>query len=276
MTRGDVVRPATAPALRGALERAAQAAQGQRVLVVTNKPGAAPSGAVFESARTPTGWAAFAPTPTPDDPLLPALAKLADAAAGEFAAGGKLDAPTLRALAVFAVAVVVVGDAETKIPDVGERDPALGVAPEVPGLRVRKAQPVMMFLAEEKAIDPSDAVGFARALRGGDADFLDFEDHAPWGEDVTVNAAADAEYLLPSTAFGARVTIDDAPAAFRASRVPMIVVKVPAGRHRVSVRYGDDAVGRQWIPIAAALVAVLSFVALWLGLRPHPSTDGDA
>jgi hypothetical protein len=276
MTRGDVVRPATIPSLRGALERAAQAAQGQRVLVVTNKPGAAPSGAVFESSRAPTGWAAFAPTPEPNDPLVPALAKLADAAAADFAAGGKLEAPTVRALAVFGVAVVVVGADDPRIPDVGERDPALGAAPEVPGLRVRKAQPVMMFLAEQAAIDPSDAVGFARALRGGDADFLEFEDHAPWGEDVTINASADAEYLLPSTAAGARVTIDGAPATFRAARVPVIVVKIPAGRHRVSVRYGDDAVGRQWIPIAAALVAVLSFVALWLGLRPHPSTDVDA
>jgi hypothetical protein len=169
-----------------------------------------------------------------------------------------------------------VGDTDPTIPEVGERDPALGVAQEVPGLRVRKAEPVMLFLAEQPAIDPSDAVGFARTLRGGDADFLEFEDHAPWGEDVTVNAATDAEFLLPTTAAGARVTIDGVPATFRAARVPMLVVKVPAGRRRLSVRYGDESIGRQWIPIAAALVAVLSFVALWLGLRPHPPKDADA
>jgi len=276
MSSAEVVRPATMPSLRGALERAAQAAQGQRLLVVTNKPGAAPSGVVFESSRTPTGWAAFPPTPTPNDPLLPALAKLADAAAADFAAGGKLEASTVRALGVFDVAVVVVGDGEPRIPDVGERDPALGVAPEVPALRLRKAQPVWLFLAEQAALDPSDAVGFARTLRGGDADYLEFEDHAPWGEDVTINAESDAEFLLPTTAAGARVTIDGAPATFRAARVPMIVVKVPAGRRRVSVRYGDDAVGRQWIPIVAAAGAVLAFVVLWLGLRPHPSMDPDA
>jgi hypothetical protein len=275
-TKGDVVKPASAPALRGALERAAQAAQGLRVLVVSNKPGVAPSGEIFESSRTPTGWAAFAPTPTPDDPLVPALSNLAGVAASDLAAGGKLSAQTIRALAVFGVAVIVVGDADSKVPDVGERDPALGDAPEVPGLRVRKAEPVMFFLAEEPSIAPSDAVGFARALRGGDADFLEFEDHAPWGEDVTVNAAADGEYLLPCGAAGARVTIDGEPAKFRAARVPMIIVKIPAGRHRLWVRYGDDSIGRQWVPIAAALVAVLSFVALWLGLRPHPPKDADA
>jgi hypothetical protein len=276
MTSADVVRPSTMPTLRGALERAAQAAQGQRVLVVTNKPGAAPSGVVFESSRTPTGWAAFPPTPTPGDPLLPAIEKLAQAAASDFAAGGKLEAPTVRALAVFDVAVVVVGDGEPTIPDVGERDPALGVAPEVPALRLRKAQPVMLFLAEQAAIDPSDAVGFARTLRGGDAIFQDFEDHAPWGMDVTIDTDADTEYLLPTTAAGARVTIDGVSATFRAARVPMMIVKVPEGLHHVSVRYGDDAVGRQWIPIVAAACAVLAFVVLWLGLRPHPSMDPDA
>ena len=48
----------------------------------------------------------------------------------------------------------------------------------------------------------------------------------------------------------------------------MIVVKVPAGRHRVSVRYGDEGLGRQWLAIVAAAGVVGSFVALWLGLRP--------
>ncbi len=270
-TRADVVRPVGAPALGGALERAAQAAQGQRILVVTNRPGVAATGAVYESSRGPTGWAAYPPTPTADDPLLPALGKLADAAASEIAASGKLAQPTVRALAVFGVAVVVVGgDGEPVAPALDDRDPLLGAAPEVPALRVRKAQPVMLFLAEQTAVEPSDALAFARSLRGGDADFLDFEDHAPWGEDVTINAATDSEFLLPTTAAGARVTLDDAPATFRAARVPMLVVNVPAGRHRVSVRYSDEGLGRQWLAVAAAGVAAGSLIALWMLLRPTP------
>jgi hypothetical protein len=275
-TSADVEQPASAPAMRGALERAAQAAQGQRVLVVADKAGAGPKALVFESSRPPTGWAAYAPTPKADDPLVPALTKLGEAAAADFAAGGKLSAATIRALAVFGVAVVVVGDGSSPTPDVGERDPALGVAPEVPGLRVRKAQPVMLFLAEQEAIEPSDAVGFARTLRIGDADFLDFEDHAPWGCDVTINAATDAEFLLPTTAAGARVKIDGAPATHRAARAPMLLVKVPAGRHRVSVRYGDETTGRQLATVVAAAGVVGALIALWLGLRPHPEKSADA
>jgi len=274
MSRADsVVKPADMPQLRGALERAAQAAQGQRVLVVTNKPGAPPSGRMFESSRSPTGWVAHAPTPTADDPLLPALTKLAEVAAGDFAAFGKLAPPTVRALGVFDVRILVVGDVDPTTPELDPRDPSLGAAGEVPGILVRHAQPVRLFLADEPSLDPGDAIGFARALRFGDAVFQDFEDHAPWGMDVTIDTDADAEYLLPTTAAGARVTIDGASATFRAARVPMLVVKVPAGRHKIVVRYADEGLARQWITVVAAAGAVASLIVLWLALRPEPATE---
>lgn len=273
-TSAETVRPVDIPSLRGALERGAEAAQGLRVMALVVKPGTAPEGSVCESAHGSSGWAAYPPAADAADPLLPALKKLADGAAAEFAQGEKLSQATIKALDVFGVASVVVGDGSSVIiPDAGERDPALGVAPEVPGLRVRHAHPAFLFLAEEQAIRPDDAVGFARTLRRGDADFQDYEDHAPWGGDVTINADQAAEYLLTWPAAGARVTVDGAPAEFRAARVPLIVAKIPAGRHRVSVRYGDESLGRQWIAVVAAAVAVLSFVALWLGLRPHPEND---
>ncbi len=276
-TSADVVRATGVPSLRGALERGAGAANGLRVMALVVKRGTPPEGSVHESARGPAGWGAYPPSIDPADPILPALENLADGAAAEFAKTEKLSQATIRALDIFGVAVVVVGDGSSVVvPDAGERDPALGAAPEVPGLRVRHAHPAFLFLAEEPSIRPDDAVGFARTLRRGDADFLDYEDHAIWGGDLTIQAATDAEYLLTWPAAGATVTLDGAPAEFRAARVPLIVVKVPAGRHRVSVRYGDENLGRQWIAVAAAVVAVLSFVALWLGLRPHPAPDPDA
>jgi hypothetical protein len=276
-TSADAVRPSDVPSLRGALERGAEAAKGLRVMALVVAPGKAPVGSIHESARGSSGWAAYPPTADPADPLLPALENLAEGAAAEFAQGEKLSQATIRALDVFGVASVVVGDGSSVVvPDAGERDPALGAAPEVPGLRVRHALPVFLFLAEQSEIRPDDAVGFARTLRRGDADFLDYEDHATWGGDVTINAAVAGEYLLTWPAAGARVTIDGVPAEFRAARVPLIVVKVPKGRHRLSVRYGDEHLDRQWIAVAAAAVAVLSFVALWLGLRPHPERDPGA
>ena len=259
------------PSLRGGFERAASAAQGQRFIAVVNPPGKAPTAGMFESSRGPAGWEPYAPSAVADDPIVPAMQRLADTVRTELAQGGKLAPQTLRALWVFDVAVVVTGDgANTVVPSVSETDAAIGAAPDVPALRVRKAAPVWMLLNEGPAGDPADAVAFAHGLRFGDADFIDYEDHPSWGGDLTIRAEKEAEYLLTWPAAGARVTIDGEPAEFRAASVPLIVVKVPAGSHRISVRYGDENRGRALIAIAAVVAAVLSFVALWLGMRPHP------
>lgn len=269
-TSAETVRPIELPQFGAALDRAAAAAHGQRLLVIERKAGVEPTSFILESSEGPTGWGAYPPTPDPDDPLVPALKNLGAAAAADFARERKLTAPTIRALSVFGVAVVVMGDGANVVrPEVGDTDAALGVATEVPALRIRKAEPVCLFLAEQPQAEPSDAVGFARTLRFGDADFLDDKDRAPWGGDVTVVASSDAEYLLPWTAAGARVTLDGKPATFRAARVPMLVVKVPKGRHAVSVRYGDDGLLRQAATVAAAAGVVVAFLALWLGLRPR-------
>jgi len=269
-TSADAVRPVIRDDVGAALPRAAQAAQGQRVLVVVAKPGTPPSGAVYDSSKVPGGWGAFPLTADPADPLLPALDVLGKTAAEEFARDTRFSASTIRALGLFGVAVVIVTDGtNVLVPPVGERDPSLGVANEVPALRVRHAEPAFLFLNEQAAIAPSDPAGFARSLRFGSADLRGAEDHAPWGGDLIVEAAGPSQFLLSWPAHGARVTVDGAPAEFRAARVPMLVVSTPGGRHEISVRYGEERTGREWLVIAAALVAVASSVALWLGLRPQ-------
>ena len=276
-TSADAVRPVVRDDVGAALPRAAEAAQGLRVLVVLARPGTAPSGTMYESAKVPGGWGAFPATPDPADPLLPALDVLAKTAAEEFARDTRFSAATIRAFGIFGVAVVLVTDGtNVLVPPVGERDPNLGVAIEVPALRVRHAEPAFLFLNEQAAIAVEDPVGFARALRFGSADLRGSEDHAPWGCDVVVEAAGPSQFLLPCSAHGARVTVDGAPAEFRAARVPMLVVPTAAGRHEISVRYGDEQTGREWLVIAAALVAVASSVALWLGLRPQVAPAEDA
>ncbi len=273
----DAVRPVVREDIGASLPRAAQAAQGQRVLVIVAKPGTAASGAIYDSSKVPGGWDAFVPTADPADPLVPALDALARSAALEFARDSKFSAATVRALGVFGVAVVVLSDGTNVLmPDPGERDPSLGVAIDVPALRVRHAEPAFLFLNEQPAIEPSDALGFARALRFGSADLRGVGDHAPWGGDVTVEAAGPSQYLLPWPAHGARVSVDGAPAEFRAARVPMLVVSTPAGRHEISVRYGDERTGRQWLVITAAFIAVASAIALWLGLRPQVAPAEEA
>jgi hypothetical protein len=269
-TSADAVRPVVRDDVGAALTRAAAAAAGQRLLVIVAKPGAAPAGAIYDSSEVPGGWGAFAPTADPADPLLPALGALAKAAAEDFARDARFSDPTVRALPLFGVAVVLVSDGtNVLLPAVGERDPNLGIAAEVPALRVRHAEPVFQFLAEELSIAPADPIGFARSLRKGDAAFRDFDDHWTWGGDVVVEADGPSQFLLSWPAHGARVSVDGAPGEFRAARVPMLVVSTPAGRHEISVRYGEERSGRQWLVIAAALVAVASAVALWLGLRPQ-------
>ena len=270
-TAAEAVRPVYMPALGGALERAAQAAQGLRVMTIVRKPGTEPVVSVYESARGSSGWGAWDPTPTADDALLPALRKLCDAAGADFARDGRMSPPTQKALALLGVGVLVAGDGTNVVlPDAGERDPAVGTAPEVPALRFRHAQPVFLFLAEEPTVASDDVISFARTLRKGDANFTEYEDRAPWGGAMTVEMPADGEVLIPWPAQGARVAIDGAPATFRAARVPVLLVKVPAGRHRIDVRYGEDASGREWLTIAASLGVVVSLLALWIGLRPHP------
>lgn len=276
-TSTDAVRPVVREDLGDALTRAAQAAQGQRLLVVVAKPGTAASGAIYDSSKFPGGWGAYPPTADPADPLVPALDALAKSAAEEFARDTRFSAPTIRALGIFGVAVVVVTDgANVVMPQVGERDPSLGVAIEVPAYRVRHAEPAFLFLNEREAIGPADPAGFARALRFGSADMRGVEDHAPWGGNVIVEAAQPSQYLLSWPAHGAIVSVDGAPAQFRAARVPMLVVSTPAGRHEISVRYGEERSMREWLVIAAAFIAVASAIALWLGLRPQVAPAEDA
>src|SRR5262249_49840044 len=130
---------------------------GQRVLAILVKPGIAPEGRVFESAESPDGWRAYPPTPDPADALLPALRALADAAAADFADDRRFEESTLKALALFDVSVVAATDGTNPVlPVVGERDPALWPDPEVPGVRIRHAAPVFLFLAEEPSIQPDD------------------------------------------------------------------------------------------------------------------------
>lgn len=278
-TSGEAVRPVVRDDVGAALTRAAQAAAGQRLLVIVAKPGVAPTGAIYDSSRAPGGeWGAFPPTADQSDPLLPALDVLAKTAAEDFARDSRFAESTVRALQLFGVAVAVVGDGTNVLrPAVGALDLNLGidVALEVPGLRIRRAEPVFHFLAEEPSIEPADPIGFARALRRGNAMFKDFDDHWIWGGEVKVEAAVPSQFLLGWSAHGARVTVDDGPAQFHAARVPMLVVSIPAGEHKISVLYGEERPGRDRLAIAAALIAFGSAVALWLGLRPQVPAEGE-
>lgn len=276
-TSADAVRPIVREDVGASLTRAAQVAQGQRILVILAKPGTAPTGTIYDSSTVPGGWGAFPPTADPSDPLIPALDALAKAAGEDFVRDARFADSTVKALSLFGVAVVLVTDgANVVLPSVGERDPNLGVASDVPALRVRHAEPVFQYLAEEPSIAPADAIGFARTLRKGDANFRDVEDHAPWGGDLVVETPAPAQFLLSWPAHGARVTVDGAPAESRAARVPFVIVSTPAGRHEITVRYGEERSARQWLVIAAAAVAVVSAIALWLGLRPQPDAGEGA
>jgi len=273
-TSGDAVRPVVRDDVGTELARAAQAAQGQRLLVIVAKPGTAPVSAIYDSSEIPGGWGAFPPTADPEDPLLPALDALAKRAAEDLARDAHFAKSTTDALAIFGVAIVLVTDGTRPLaPEVGERDPNLGIAYDVPAWRVRHADtPAFQFLAEEPSADPSDPFGFVRGLRKGDADLRDVKDHAPWGGDVVVEAHGPSKYLLSWPAHGARVTVDGGPAEFGAARVPMLVVSTPAGRHEISVRYGEQDMFRHGLAIAAVFVAFASAIALWLGLRPQPAT----
>lgn len=277
-TRSESARPADASPFGSIVYRAAEAAGGQRVLAILAKQGTDPVAHIFETAHAPEGQRPYAPTAESGDPLAPALQTLADAAAADFLADRRLNEETVKALTLFGVSIVAATDGTSPIlPEMGERDPGVAPAPEVPGLRVRAAAPVWMFLAEEPAIASGDPIGFRRALRIGQADFLDTDDaHGPWCYAVTINAAQDGEFLFGRGAAGIRVTVDGAPAPFRTARVPVLLVKMPAGRHRVEVAYGEPQTARNVIAIAATAGAVIAFIALWLGLRPHPEKTAES
>jgi hypothetical protein len=276
-TREEPVRAVDVPGVPGStLDAAAQVAHGRRVLAIVARRGAAPEGTILQSAEGPEGWKPYSATRDPADPLLPALASLAAAAAADFAPDQAFERQTVLALADFDVAVVVASDGERAMAvNPGERNPDLGLAPEVPALRVTKASPVWHFLAEELSIDSADAVGFARQLRRGDAIFQD-DVFKGWGGAMTIEAPVEAEYLLPFSASGARVTLDGAPADAHAARVPVLVVRVPAGRHRVEVAYGPSSLLRDAVAIAAASGVVVALIVLWLALRAHPEKDAVA
>jgi hypothetical protein len=271
MTHPEGPRPAEVPEVGAAImDRAAAAANGQRVLVVVMKPGVAAAGRIYQSARGAEGWMPFAATADAADPLAPVLDALAAAAAADFAPDQRFDRETVRALQIFGVAVVVASDGTSVLtPSAGERDPNVGEAPEVPALRLRHTNPVFLLLADNGAHDPADPVGFVRSLRYGDAQFQD-DQYGQWGGAVTIDAAQDGEFIFPWSAGGARVTVDGAPAAWRAAGLPMLVVRMPAGRHRVEVAYGEPHAMRDVLAIASAAGAVAAFVVLWLSHRPHP------
>jgi hypothetical protein len=275
-TAGDAVHPAQSPGMGPLPDAAAATSGGQRVLTILLKPGEAPSGTIYESARVPEGWRAFPPTPSPSDPLVPALENLGDRAASEFAKDRRLSAATVRALGVFGVSIVAATDGTNPVyPEIGERDATIAPVPELGGLRIRHAQPAFLFLADGTNPIPADAAEFARTLRFGDANTFEYEDGL-WGGSITVDTPQDADFLFPWTASGARVEVDGSAAAARAARVPLLIVRVPAGRHRVEVHFGEPATARSVVAIAAALGVVLSFVALWLGLRAQPEKDAGA
>jgi hypothetical protein len=270
-TRAEAARPIDVPGVGpSAMDRAAAAAAGQRVLVIVTKPGVAATGRIYQSARGAEGWMPYDATPDAANPLVPVLDALAAAAAADFAPDQALNADVVRALQVFGVAIVVASDGSSIVtPVAGESDPNVATSPEVPALRLRHTNPVFLLLAESGAHDPADPVGFVRSMRYGDAQFQD-DEYSQWGGAVTIDAAQAGEFLFAWPASGARVTLDGAAAETRAAGLPMLVVKVPAGKHRVEVAYGEPQKARDVIAIAAAVGAVVAFVALWLGLRPHP------
>jgi hypothetical protein len=270
-TKTDAAPPVDVPgAAAGAMDRAAAAANGQRVLVVVARPGVAPAGRIVQSARAPEGWRPYAPTYDPADPLVPVLDALADAAAKDFATDRRFERDTVRALQVFGVAVVVASDGTSVItPAAEERDPNVGISPEVPALRLRHTNPVFLLLADGGQRDPADPVGYVKSLRYGDAQFQD-DSYSQWGGAVTIDASAEGEYLFPWSAAGARVTLDGSSVEPRAAGLPMLLVKVPQGRHRVEVAYGDAQTLREIIVIASAAGVVIGLLAMWLALRPHP------
>jgi hypothetical protein len=267
-TRDEVVRAVDIPGVDAAmLDRAAQAAHGQRVLAIVARPGAAATGRIVQSAKAAEGWRPYPATADAGDPLNVSLDALAAAAASEYARSGRFEPPTIRALQILGVATIVFGDGAARW-DPGERDPDVGTAPEVPALRLRHVSPVVQVLAEGAEQRPDDPVGFVRALRKGDAQFQD-DEYRAWGGGVTVDAAADGEFLFPWSPYGARVTVDGGPATTRAAAVPLLVVRLPAGRRRVEVDHGEPAGARDAVAIAAAAGVVASLVAFWLALRPR-------
>jgi hypothetical protein len=272
-TSAEAMRPVVPPRpeLAEVYGRAARASGGQRVLVVHAPPGKTATGEVLEGWQSPgSGWGLFPATPPGAADLAAALARLASDAADEWRRTARFDAATARAFWYFDVSQVLVEDgAEVVRPKVEDRDPRFGTFAEVPSLRVSKAAPVWLLLAQAPIEDRTDAISFARGLRAGDAQFQDVEDGL-WGGALTVTTDADADHVFSFPASGARVTVDGRDGKPAAANVPLLVLRIPAGRHRVVVEYGEPERFREILAIAAAAALVVAVVGLFAALRPQP------
>jgi hypothetical protein len=268
----EAVRPVAPrePWLAAAYERAAEAAYGARVLVVTARPGVPARGAVFEAGRTPTGWGLFPPLPPGAEELAPALDALAASAAAAWREGGLADAPeVVRALAVFGVPVVLVEDGRAVVPAAGAGQSGLRPEPRVPGLRVTDAEPVSRLLADGVGgAGPADPVAFAASLETERATYLDFTPGL-WGGSLTVESARGGRHVFPWPAAGARVRVDGREVEAQRAAVPLLVLDLPAGASRVEVAYVVAGV-RDWLAVAGGLGLAVALLWVLLALRPHP------
>ena len=168
--------------------RAAESAQGRRILIIRAVPGADATGTIYQSARAPQGWRLFAPASADATEFNDFLDRLANDAARDWAADEGFDEVTVRALGYLDVALVAVENGTAALPiDVSETDPSMSSAGQVPGARIQKAAAVWHYLGERDPEGAEDPMKFARGFRKGDASTMDWQ-YLMWGLGVTTGA----------------------------------------------------------------------------------------
>ncbi len=244
----------TKPKLAAAHARAAEAAFGQRVLLLEDR-GDRTDGSVHESARSGAGWELFPATPPGERVLSARLAALGDRAAAEFSEDRLLTADTIASLAREGVALVQWVDADgARLPDVA----FVAKLAIVGGSGVRLPGSEIVWRREGDAETP--------------ASILDPRDGL-WGGSLSVDAAEPGTYRFAWPAAGARLTVNGDPATWtRATAGGYGVLDLPAGRTRVAASYvGDGSRGIVAILGGAGLAAAV--LALMLLFRPQLEHD---
>ena len=292
-TASAVNRPirATSKYLATAQPRAAAAAYGRRVLLIHTPPLEAAHGDVYESARAPGGWELYDAAPDAAPRFAAAMARVAAAAARDWEAGRSLSAKMVRQLAEAGVALVFVEDGRRVVSPEGAAD-GPGVSPEasVPGLRVRRAEPVMRVVETGPGLrdDRRSAGGQSEAGEGADGDaesvprleivtqVRDFEDGL-WGGRVVVEVETPGRHVFAWPAEGARVTVNGVAveAQVHTEGLPLLALDLDVGDAQVEVSYADSR-GRAWAAGAGALALVVGVLSLMLAFRPHPDREDEA
>ncbi len=287
-TASAVNRPirATSKYLATAQPRAAAAAYGRRVLLIHTPPLEAARGDVYESARAPGGWELYDAAPAAAPRFAAAMARVAAAAARDWEAGRSLSAKMVRQLAEAGIALVFVEDGRRIVSPEGAAD-GPGVSPEasVPGLRVRRAEPVMR-VADAEAGPSEDGQSTDGEVADGGAESVsrleivtqvrDFEDGL-WGGRVVVEVETPGRHVFAWPAEGARVTVNGVAVAAQvhAEELPLLALDLEVGDARVEVSYADSR-GRTWAAGGGALALVVGVLSLMLAFRPHPDRGDEA